>query len=378
MVMDNSIFTDYSAEDFEQQYGDGSNNPASESQTEITNETRLGLTWGELSNHEFEKVDKILFGLVRGNVGVMFAVTNLGKTTISLNLALTLAAGRTFHPFIKDNGGESRRVLLIDGESTQAELRDDLKIMMRSWTPQERALVEENLFIICDEEINDEPLNLSSPQHLKAIAECARSFKPDLIIVDTMSALFTLRNESDNAEIKRVVMQPLKKLAKDAKSVVWMLHHIGKQNEDGKTTVGAYLGRGGSNIGGLARTVTALKKDTLDAERVIFSVEKSKGFRLEPVILRLDEESRWFVPTNEIVHPAPTNYEVVLSTARSFGRLVKRKEVVDALDGKISDATITRCLSTAVTRGDLISPKTGYYAPSEEYTQAIEEASKIM
>src|SRR5215210_5158169 len=108
--MDNSIFTDYGAEDFEQKFGDGSNTPASESLPATTKETLLGLAWGELSKREFANVEKILFGLFRGNVGAMFAVTGLGKTTFSLNIALTLAAGRTFHPFVKGNGGEGQRV----------------------------------------------------------------------------------------------------------------------------------------------------------------------------------------------------------------------------------------------------------------------------
>ncbi|HEX8922119.1 MAG TPA: AAA family ATPase [Pyrinomonadaceae bacterium] len=373
-----SFYTDYPAAEYEREFDDGEGKDTNESQAEPASEISLGLSWGDLSKREFTNAEKIIFGLLRGNVGAMFAVTNLGKTTLSLNITLTLAAGRTFHPFIKENSGDGRRVMLIDGESTLPELKADLNVMMAGWMPQERAIVEENLHIICDAEIDDEPLNLSNPQHLFAITKCAQSFKPDLIIVDTLSALFTLKNENDNSEIKRVVMQPLKKLARDANAAVWLLHHIGKQNEDGKTTVGAYLGRGGSNIGGLARIVTALKKDSLDAERIIFSVEKAKGYRLEPVLMRLDAEARWFIPTNEIVMTAPSNYEVVISTVKSFERPVKRKEIVESLAGKMSEATITRNLGEAVTRGDLTTPKYGFYAPSKEYIQAYEEANQVM
>ena len=68
--------------------------------------------------------------------------------------------------------------------------------------------------------MGDEPLDLANPLHMAALTELACDFKPDLIIVDTLAALFTLRNESDNAEIKKAVMQPLKKLGKDANAVV--------------------------------------------------------------------------------------------------------------------------------------------------------------
>ena len=112
---------------------------------------------------------------------------------------------------------------------------------------------------------------------MAAIIECAQRFQPDLIVVDTLSALFTLRSENDNAEIKNVVMQPLKKMAKDANAAVWLLHHIGKQNEDGQASVGAYSGRGGSNIGALARTVVLLKPDKHDLSASFFPFRKQRA-----------------------------------------------------------------------------------------------------
>lgn len=373
-----SFYTDFAAQDFEREFGGSENNSGNESKPDTSTELSLGLPWSHLSKCQFPNVENILFGLLPGNVGAMFAVTNLGKTTLALNIALTMASGRTFPPFVPQNIPEGRRVLLIDGESTLPELKADLETMMQPWVSQERAIVEENLFILCDEEIENEPLNLSNPAHLSAITDCSRKFEPDLIIVDTLSALFSLRSENDNAEIKRVVMQPLKKLAKDANAVVWLLHHVGKQSEDGKAPVGAYLGRGGSSIGGLSRTVTVLKRDSLDPSKVIFSVEKAKGFRLEPVLMSLEEGTRWFVPTNEIVPRQQSNYETVVTTVKSFGRLVKRKEIVDALDRKMSEATITRHLSEAVSRNDLTSPKYGHFAPPKNYLEAYEEASEIM
>jgi hypothetical protein len=275
-----------------------------------------------------------------------------------------MAAGRTFYPFVKEHPG-GRKVMFIDGESTLPELKADLELMMRDWSQSERELVEQNLHVVCDEEINDEPINLSEPEHLAAITEAAREFEPDLIIVDTLSALFTLRDENNNSEIKKVVMQPLKNLAREANAVVWMLHHIGKKNEDGKSTVGAYAGRGGSNIGGLSRVTANLTQDKMDAERVVFELTKAKGFRLKPVLMQLNHDSRWFVPLNEKPEPKMTNYELIVSTVKNFGRWVRRKEVDAALDGKLSTPRITEYLAQAETRNDLIKPKYGYYCAPE-------------
>lgn len=357
----NLTYEDVPANDFESMLASLDNN---EPESQIILTESLGLSWRELSRKEFTNTEKILFGLLRGNVGTLCAVTNLGKTTLSVNICLTLAAGGTFHPFVREHQG-GRRVMIIDGESTQAELKADINRMIRDWSKEERALVEQNLFILCDEEIDDEPLNLANSDHIKAITECAIAFKPDLIVVDTLSALFNLKSENDNAEIKRVVMQPLKKLAKDANAAVLLLHHIGKQNEDGRANVGAYAGRGGSNIGALSRTVALLKTDTSDLERVVFSVPKAKGFRLEPLLMKLDHESRWFIPTNQPVPPQLTGYQIVVSTVNGFEQPVKRKEIDEALKGKMSKATITRHLDEAEQRGDIRKPKYGYYGAPE-------------
>jgi RecA-family ATPase len=356
-------YKEHSADAFERLLESANGNKDSDENLIVTES--LGLSWGELSRKQFTNTEKILFGLVRGNVGSLFAVTNLGKTTLSLNICLSMAAGRTFAPFVNGSQG-GRRVMIIDGESTLYELKADLQRMTQGWSSQECALVEENLFLLCDEEIDEESLNLSDPHHMKAVTEASREFKPDLIVVDTLSALFTLKSENDNAEIKRVIMQPLKSLAKDVNSAVLLLHHVGKQNEDGRTNVGAYAGRGGSNIGALSRSVALLKTDTQDTERVVFSVPKAKGFRLEPLLMRLDRDTRWFVPSNETVLPRQTSYETVISTVRSFGQPVKRKEIDAALKGKMGVSTITRNLDEALSREDLVSPKYGYYEAPED------------
>lgn len=365
----NTTYEEHTADAFEGLLMSANGNKGSDENIIVTES--LGLSWGELSLRQFTNTEKILLGLMRGNVGSMFAVTNLGKTTLSLNICLSMTAGRTFEPFVKGLRG-GHRVMIIDGESTLPELKADLQRMMQNWSPQERVLVEENLFVLCDEEIGDEPLNLSDPLHMSAVTEAARGFKPDLIVVDTLSALFTLKSENDNAEIKRVVMQPLKSLAKDTNSAVLLLHHIGKQNEDGRTSVGAYAGRGGSAIGALSRSVALLKTDTQDPECVVFSMPKSKGYRLEPLLMRLDHDARWFVPTNETVTPQPTNYALVVSTVKSFGEPVKRKEIEAALVGRMDKSTVTRLLTEAVKRGDLINPKYGYYGAPED-TQPAED-----
>lgn len=132
--MNSDLFTDLPAEEFMRSKGDAG---VISSEPTVKPYAELGSSWRELSKREFANTEKILFGLLRGNVGAMFAVTNLGKTTLALNICLSLAAGRTFEPFVKGSQ-RGRRVMVIDGESTQPELKADLERMMRNWSSEER------------------------------------------------------------------------------------------------------------------------------------------------------------------------------------------------------------------------------------------------
>jgi RecA-family ATPase len=348
---------EYSAEQFEQLVGDVD--------TEAAAGKSLGMTWGVLKTQEIPNAERIIFGLGRGQVGLTVAATNVGKTTLALNIALTLASGGTWLPFVEPYP-RGRRVMFLDGENTLAELKPDLHRMMRDWTEDEQAAVDDNLLILCDEEIDGEALDLSNPRHMALVTYKAQDFRPDLIIVDTFSALFNVGNENDNAEMKRRVMGPLKLLAKDANAVVWLQHHIGKQSEEARSIVHAYKGRGASNLGCLARTVIVLDiPDKAERQRIVLSVPKAKGYHLEDVAMRLDREARWFIVTNESVPVVPTSQqEIVLSVTGEMGT----KEIVAAFAGKFSKRTVEDTLKKAAEGGKLRKIRRGRYAPPETAT----------
>lgn len=75
------------------------------------------------------------------------------------SLILSLASGRPFvslAPWRKP-----RRVVLLDFESRLRRLRDDTNKMLQSFSTEERALVDENFNLICEQLVNDEPLDLN-------------------------------------------------------------------------------------------------------------------------------------------------------------------------------------------------------------------------
>ena len=327
----------------------------------------FGMSWGEFSRIKFEKPERVMFGLSRGNVGQLVASTNVGKTTLMLNLAISACSDKPFEPLLNEQT-IGKRVLYIDGEATKTELQADIYKMLESCSDAQRELLKDRLLLICDEDVNDEPLDLANSLHLEKVTEIASKFKPDLIIVDTLSALTNLEDENDNAKVKKEIIQPLKTLAKKTDSAVIILHHTGKYNEGAAQAQDAYKGRGASAFGALCRVVFNLKEQK--DGKIVLSCSKVKGECFPSVVMELNQETRWFRKMDGLqiqkVSKAKTNYEQVVNIVRDqFGREIKRSEIEAILERKsikISVATLTRVLEKAVDCGDLIQPQYGFYA----------------
>lgn len=166
--------------------------------------------------------------------------------------------------------------------------------------PRERALVRHNFRPLVDTEINDVPLNLSDPEHLKYVQEQALDFGAELIVIDNGSAGFELTSENDNAEVASRVMLPLKTLARRTNAAVILVHHTGKPGESPRQTIDAFMGRGASAFGSLARSIYGLvpASDMGEGYVVLHNTKNKSGPKLEPVTMRLDFHSLWFEQLN--------------------------------------------------------------------------------
>jgi hypothetical protein len=318
-------------------------------------------SWHEFSAEDLPEAEKVIFELERGEVGVLNAATNIGKTTLALNLAVSLAAGRAFCPLAEEKAG-GRRVLVVDGETRRARYQRDIKRMVGTLTADEQERVGENLFFACDALIGGAPLDLTNDAHMAALKREASACRADLIIVDTLSALFSVNSENDNAEMTRRVMRPLDALARATDAAVLVLHHIGKQSEDSRAGVDAYKGRGASAIGGFARLALLLTPHTKDESCVTLKCAKSKGEKFEKIVLRLDPGTRWFAPAKDSAPGKKPNFMMVVETVTAYNRPVKRKEIGNALADRMSNSTITRNLNEASRLGLLVSHEHGYWS----------------
>ncbi len=154
-------------------------------------------------------------------------------------------------------------------------------------------MVRENLHIICDAEIDGVPLSLTNPKHWQMLQAEVSRIKPDFIVLDTMSALFHVFNENDNAEQNRRVWLPLQQLARKSEAAILVTHHNGKpRSEEGAVADKMYAGRGASSAAGAARAVWTLERDKT-ANLTTLTLAKAKGRVEEDFKLKLDD-SRWF------------------------------------------------------------------------------------
>jgi replicative DNA helicase len=303
---------------------------------------------------EFEDPEAIIYGIHRGEVGELAAVTNYGKSTLLLNLCLSMAGGQMCLPLLP-YAPDPRRVIYVDCESSASRLRSDIRVMLRNISNPR--LARENFKPVVDADIDGFPLNLSQSSHLKRLMEVGKKHKADLIVIDTVGSAFELHNENDNAEVTRRVMNPLKKMARELNCAVIFCHHIGKATET-QTGEGAYKGRGGSAFGALSRVVFTIEKDQKHgAGYIVLNCAKSKGVMFEPVLMKLNQETRWFELCAE--KPAEPPKPPTAAEIAEFvgGRVeVRTEEIKQYFAGRGSSRTISDRLQEAERVGLIFKP----------------------
>jgi len=316
----------------------------------------------ELHAKETVPADDLMIGVRRRQVTIFASVTNVGKTTVMLNHALAAAGGQMWLPLLPDAPERPLKIVFIDAESTDDELKKDTQTMLRSIGNKEIAI--ENFIPVVDATIDDEALNLSNKKHFDQVKRFLKYHQPDIAIFDTISALFTLYSENDNAEVVRKVIRPLKELAVAGNCAIWASHHIGKAGESDDAEK-AYRGRGASSFGANVRGVINLTKEKTRGDGYVkLELGKSKGNQFEPVILKLDSAKRTF----DLLAEAPkveTPYQQVIGVFN--GHPLKRAEVLEKLP-KFKPATVDRYLKQAVGSGELIKSEGGLYEKPQNPT----------
>lgn len=325
---------------------------------ETAKESSLIQSWKEVRGLDLPHGDQVVHELERSELGMINSVAGVGKSTLIRNLILSLASGRPFAniaPWRKP-----RRVVLLDFETRLRRLRKDINKMLEAFSSEERALIDENFHVICDRLVNDEPLSLSTAEHMACVVRDVRSFRADIVVVDTISAAFAVQEENSNSEVMRVILKPLGRLARETQSAVLGAHHVGKSGTEEGRGEKVYRGRGASAFGTFPSLVLNLTADSTDRHRVTLSMPKCKGREVDDFNLQLDRDARWFAITDQPVITARTSYDLTLGIFDD-GKPRERREINELLTGQVSISGITNHLKTAVARGQLESPRRGRY-----------------
>jgi hypothetical protein len=328
----------------------------------------IAVSWADFDAEQFPQGERIAFAAERGEIALLNALPNTGKTTLALNVAVCLAAGRGFPPMVTER--KPRRVLYIDGETRRPRLQRDLRTMTKGFSREEAMAVGQNLHIICEAEIKGESIALTRTDHLVQLSADALRVKPDFIVIDTLSSLCPVFNENDNAEQTRKVWRPLQKIARDCDAAMLVNHHVGKHSEDSLTPERVYRGRGASASGGAARAVWLLLPDPVTPGLSTLACVKAKGETPADVRLQLDPATRW-IRILEAVAPGPTPLQIV---AAAVTEECGTAEIVAKLKDRLKSRAVKDYLAEAVEQGLIRKVKYGVYAPkSAENAQSAKD-----
>jgi replicative DNA helicase len=318
-------------------------------------------SFAEFMAADFEDGEEIGFHARRGEIVLVQSVTNHGKSTLTRNAALALATGGAYPPVV--GRGQPRRVLLLNLEGSAAWFQSDLRAMTRHLMGEELGLLGANFFPSHAPDLGGEPLSLS--RHLRLLeANARRAGGFDVLIVDTASAAFSIRNENDNAEVSNSVMKPLVGLARRLNCLVVLVHHVGKAKaEEGASREQAHRGRGASAWGDFSTSIFNLDADPHDRERVTLTCAKRKDGANYERVLRLDRVTRWFTATDEAPAKPVTNDDLVLEAMRGLAvHEMKSSQIQTAVSGRVATRTLPDCLNRLLSQGKVAKIRQGWWA----------------
>ncbi|MBI1686450.1 AAA family ATPase [Caulobacter hibisci] len=205
---------------------------------------------------------------------LVWAAPGVGKTMLTLSLALAIAGGgellgwRAPHP---------ARVLIIDGEMPLDDLQGRLVSLSGAIGGIDMDAARSNLKILARHHQAPDAAfpDFGDEKQQDAIIQLIRSYDPAVVILDNLSTLATLDDENGAAETQRVVR--LLARLKQARIGVIVVHHSGK---NGKTFRGSsMLATTFEVIIGLTRDAGADALDPTGSARFNVEWTKFRGLR---------------------------------------------------------------------------------------------------
>lgn len=167
--------------------------------------------------------------LHKGTLVVLAGQPGVGKSVLSLSLAVAKASG---YPFLGRDLTRGR-VLYFDEENSQPDFEEYLRWAWRGLGRPDPTLLE-NLQM---ERFSLAEKSSSFEGHFRYMRECATQFQPELIILDTATPACQIKDENDNAMATSAI-QHLRAVQQAASgSCMLILKHAKVDTEHGTHTV---------------------------------------------------------------------------------------------------------------------------------------------
>jgi hypothetical protein len=203
---------------------------------------------------------------------VFFGPPKEGKTFSVCDLGMHAAHGLDWHGC---RIGRALRVAYLIGEGING-----FRLPLKAWLEQHDALEQAGDFRIF-------PAPLSLPDCIDSVIEMLASFKPDIIVTDTLNAFFGAGDESKTQDMT-VFCTAVRRLRDTLKSSVYVIHHTG-QGEQGRE-------RGSIVLRATADVLVQIAKDSGGSGLVGFQVIAGRDIEAmpNPISLRLNRyETEW-------------------------------------------------------------------------------------
>ena len=172
----------------------------------------------------------LLDGLLKDGQSLMlWAAPGVGKTMVSLSMALAVAGGGQFLAW---KAPAPKKVLYVDGEMHLGDLQERLRDLMAAVQGLDEEEVKGNLVVLArqDQDPETEFPDIAGEPGQNEIYSRAVEGKFDLVILDNFSVLAQVSDEND-ASAMAPVLAFLMRL-KQANKAAILVHHSGKGGND--------------------------------------------------------------------------------------------------------------------------------------------------
>lgn len=228
-----------------------------------TNTPRLkSITLKDLLAKQFPKREYLIEPVLKeGESMMLWAAPGVGKTMLALSLAVAVAGGGNV---LTLKGAGNRRVLIIDGEMNEADLKERFVALIPSAEGCNPEMAVSNIEIIARQaqELGTPFPDLAETSGQQKVLQRAIKGKFDLVILDNFSTLATLEDENSSSAMDPVLRFLME--MKQAGVACILIHHSAKTGDK-------Y--RGSSKIETTFEAILGLKKPDAVADGQLASFE---------------------------------------------------------------------------------------------------------